>query len=86
MRCCGCWADTGYERAKKVIKSCETFDHLAVAHKYVNLALKKVAELYWAAKVEPAGFEKIKLELLDLLGKQEMKIRKKPYEKTKPIN
>jgi hypothetical protein len=85
MKCCGCWAETGYFRAKKVIVSCETFDHLAFAQRYATLALKRV---FNSKHIDPTPqqFEGLKVELQELLGKQEMKIRKKPYEKTKPID
>jgi len=76
MRCCGCWSSTGYERAKTVIKSCKTFDHLAVAQRYAELALKKVFT-HEHINLTKEQAEMVKLNLLDLLGKQEMKIRRK---------
>jgi hypothetical protein len=76
MRCCGCWAATGYFRAKKVIASCETFEQLAIAHTYSNLAMKKVFNSKHI-EVTPEQFESLKIELKELLGKQEMKIRRR---------
>jgi len=85
MRCCGCWSSTGYERAKAVIKSCKTYDHLAVAQRYAELALKKVFN-HEHIKLDHKQFEMVKLNLQDLLGKQEIKIRRRPYEETKSVS
>lgn len=81
MRCCGCWSSTGYDRAKKVIESCETYDHLAVAQRYAELAIRKVF-YHEHIKLDDKQIEMVKMNLQDLLGKQEMKIRRKPYEET----
>ena len=73
MRCCGCWNETGYLKAKEVIKSCETLDQLNVAKRYAELSLMKVTNSK-RLNVPFKTFIKLKQELQKLIFEKELEV------------